>query len=46
MLMDASVLIDLCNVDPTLIRLISDQIGRVHVPTPVLIACTERGPYA
>jgi predicted nucleic acid-binding protein len=34
--MDANVLIDFCESDPSLIKIISDQIGTVHVPTPVL----------
>lgn len=34
--MDANVLIDLCEADRTVIRLISDHIGKVHVPLPVL----------
>jgi len=34
--MDANVLIDLCEADRTVIRLISDHVGRVHVPLPVL----------
>jgi len=34
--MDASVLIDLCEADRTLIRIISDHVGQVHVPLPVL----------
>jgi hypothetical protein len=36
LVMDANVLIDLCEADRTVIRLISDHIGRVHVPLPVL----------
>ncbi len=34
--MDANVLIDLCEADRTVIRLISDHVGKVHVPLPVL----------
>jgi len=34
--MDANVLIDLCEADRTIIRLVSDHISRVHVPLPVL----------
>ena len=34
--MDANVLIDLCEADRTVIRLISDHVGTVHVPLPVL----------
>lgn len=34
--MDASVLIDLCAADRTLIALISDRIGQIHVPLPLL----------
>jgi predicted nucleic acid-binding protein len=36
LIMDANVLIDLCEADRTVIRLISDHIGQVHVPLPVL----------
>src|SRR5712691_10948386 len=36
LIMDASVLIDLCEADRTLIRIISDHVGQVHVPLPVL----------
>jgi predicted nucleic acid-binding protein len=36
LIMDASVLIDLCAADRTLIALISDQLGPVHVPLPLL----------
>lgn len=42
LLMDASVLIDLCVADPTLVKLVSDHIGRVHVPTPVLLEEVEQ----
>jgi len=34
--MDASVLIDLCAADRTLIALISERIGQIHVPLPLL----------
>ncbi|MGQ0503947.1 MAG: PIN domain-containing protein [Myxococcaceae bacterium] len=34
--MDANVLIDLCEADRTVIRLISDHVGQVHVPLPIL----------
>ena len=34
--MDANVLIDLCEADRTVIRLISDHVGQIHVPLPVL----------
>jgi rRNA-processing protein FCF1 len=34
--MDANVLIDLCEADRTVIRLISEHVGQVHVPLPVL----------
>ncbi len=36
LIMDANVLIDLCEADRTVIRLISDHVGQVHVPLPVL----------
>jgi hypothetical protein len=36
LIMDANVLIDLCEADRTVIRLISDHVGRIHVPLPVL----------
>ena len=36
LIMDANVLIDLAEVDRNLIRLISDHVGKVHVPLPVL----------
>lgn len=36
LIVDANVLIDLCEADRTVIRLISDHVGRVHVATPVL----------
>lgn len=36
LIMDANVLIDLCEADRTVIRLISDHVGHVHVPLPVL----------
>ncbi len=36
LIMDANVLIDLCEADRTAIRLISDHVGQVHVPLPVL----------
>jgi predicted nucleic acid-binding protein len=36
LIMDANVLIDLCEADRTVIRLISEHIGQVHVPLPVL----------
>lgn len=36
LIMDANVLIDLIEADRTVIRLISDHIGQVHVPIPVL----------
>ncbi|HVS10393.1 MAG TPA: hypothetical protein VMS76_11005 [Planctomycetota bacterium] len=34
--MDANVLIDLCEADRTIIRLVSEHVGQVHVPLPVL----------
>ncbi len=36
LIMDANVLIDLCEADRTVIRLISEHVGQVHVPLPVL----------
>ena len=36
LIMDANVLIDLAEADRNLIRLISDHVGKVHVPLPVL----------
>jgi hypothetical protein len=36
LIMDANVLIDLCEADRTVIRLISDHVGLVHVPLPIL----------
>jgi predicted nucleic acid-binding protein len=36
LIMDASVLIDLCAADRTLIALISERIGQIHVPLPLL----------
>src|SRR3990172_2486046 len=36
LIMDANVLIDLCEADRTVIRLISDHVGQIHVPLPVL----------
>ena len=36
LLFDADVLIDYCEVDRTIIRLISERIARAHVATPVL----------
>src|SRR5258708_7766776 len=42
LLMDASVLIDFCETDTSVLKLVSDHIGRVHVPTPVLIEEVER----
>jgi hypothetical protein len=36
LIMDANVVIDFCEADRTVIRLISDHIGKVHVPLPVL----------
>lgn len=36
LIMDANVLIDLCEADRTLIRLISQHVGPIHVPLPVL----------
>lgn len=41
LLMDANVLIDFCKTDPTVIKLIADEIGSVHVPTPVLVEEVE-----
>lgn len=34
--MDANVLIDLCEADRSVVRLLSDRVGKVHVPLPVL----------
>lgn len=42
LIMDANVLIDLCAADRTVIRLISDHVGRVHVPLPVLFEEVEQ----
>lgn len=36
LIMDASVLIDFCAVDCGAIRLITEHIGKVHVPLPLL----------
>jgi hypothetical protein len=36
LIMDANVLIDFCEADRTVIRLISQHVGQVHVPLPVL----------
>jgi rRNA-processing protein FCF1 len=36
LIMDASVLIDLCTADPSVSTLISEHIGQVHVPLPLL----------
>src|SRR5687768_9406067 len=36
LVMDANVLIDLWEADRNAIRLISDHVGQVHVPLPVL----------
>lgn len=36
LIVDANVLIDLCEADRTVIRLISEHVGQVHVPLPVL----------
>ena len=36
LIMDANVLIDLVEADSTVIRLISEHVGQVHVPVPVL----------
>ncbi|MBI5544455.1 MAG: hypothetical protein HY901_11230 [Deltaproteobacteria bacterium] len=36
LIMDANVLNDLCEADRTVIRLISEHVGQVHVPLPVL----------
>ena len=37
LLMDANVLIDLCDADRTLLRLVSAHVGPVHVPLPILM---------
>jgi predicted nucleic acid-binding protein len=42
LLMDANVLIDFCDSDPTIIPLISKHIGRVHVPLPILVEEVEQ----
>jgi predicted nucleic acid-binding protein len=42
LVMDANVLIDFYETDVTVLKLVSDQIGTVHVPTPVLIEEVER----
>lgn len=34
--MDANVLIDFCEADRTVLRLVSEHIGPVHVPLPIL----------
>ena len=36
LLMDANVLIDFCDADPSVISLISEHVGQVHVPRPIL----------
>jgi len=42
LLMDANVVIDLCEADPTVIALVSEHIGRVHIPLPVLLEEVEQ----
>ena len=36
LILDANVLIDFCDADRTVFRLISESVGRIHVPTPIL----------
>jgi rRNA-processing protein FCF1 len=36
LIVDACVLIDFAKTDPSLLRLIVDHVGPIHVPTPVL----------
>jgi predicted nucleic acid-binding protein len=36
LIMDANVLIDFCEADRTILRLVSEHIGPVHVPIPIL----------
>src|SRR6266702_2300108 len=36
LIMDASVLIDFCEVDRTVLKLVSEHIGQIHVPLPIL----------
>lgn len=36
LIVDANVLIDFCEADRTVLRLISRHVGKVHVPLPVL----------
>ncbi len=36
LLMDANVLIDFLDSDPSVLRLVSSHVGQVHVPTPIL----------
>lgn len=40
--MDANVLVDFCDADRTVIRLISDTIGQIHVPRPLLVEEVEQ----
>src|SRR6266542_495350 len=36
LIMDASVLIDFCDTDPTVLKLISNNVGQIHAPSPML----------
>jgi hypothetical protein len=37
LLLDANVLLDLCESDRNVLRLVADTIGTVHVPSPILL---------
>ncbi|WP_433931033.1 hypothetical protein AB3662_43200 [Sorangium cellulosum] len=36
LILDANVLIDFCTTDPTLLALVEQHVGRVHIASPVL----------
>lgn len=36
LILDANVLIDFCTTDPTLLALVDQHVGRVHIASPVL----------
>jgi len=36
LVLDACVLIDFCKVDKTILSVVSENVGKIHVPSPVL----------
>ena len=37
LILDANILIDFCESDPTVLLLVSQHIGQVHVPLPTRV---------